>query len=145
MDEIHTFDVKSIASATPRSVLKFQGRETQCVVDGSVLERQYSVDDRYLLLLTEGTPHEEGLHVYLLTLEFQVLDQLELAVPYAPGILRDVQLEAPATLNFKFFDEETWRLDVLPQPRWGLNLPFRQPVRRPIGLPARHWLVLRQR
>ncbi|MDZ4782761.1 MAG: hypothetical protein SGJ19_21145 [Planctomycetia bacterium] len=142
MHEIQSFDVKPIAAATPRSSLTFQGRATDCEVDGSILERQYSVGDRYLLLLTEGTPHEEGLHLYLLTSEFQLLDQLELGAAYAPGILNNVASPGPRTLMFTFFAAETWKLKVLESPRWGLNLPFRQPIRRPVGLPSRRWLML---
>lgn len=140
---IRSFSLKPIDSPLPRSELFWEGNQTPLVVDGSSLEAQYRIDSRYLLLLTENCPYEEGLHIYLLDNAHRVLDGLELSVPYAPGTLKNLRALDNA-LTFSFFGEDHWRLDVLKVPTWNLREAWGGPITRKAGIFRRRWMLLSQ-
>lgn len=118
----------------PRSWLYFNAHSTGQLVEGSLLERQFEHPGGYLLLITESTPFEEGLHIYFLSRELKVLDELELGLPYAPGILKHVAVTDEDTVEFAFFGDERWAVTVLKKPaaRWfeSVTGPARRPWRR---------------
>lgn len=114
----------------PRSRLVFRGELTPQRVAGVTLEAQFRINDKYLLLVTEDVPYEEALHVYLLDDRLRILDELELSNTYTPGILRDLRVIAADELEFAFFGEDRWRLQVYDAPRRRLiGNPF-APVKR---------------
>ena len=64
--EIHDFAVKKIEGDDhPQSDLLWRGTSIGLHVDGIALEKQWQTDVGYLLFLTEDSPYEEGLHIYL--------------------------------------------------------------------------------
>lgn len=111
-------------------------------VAGKVIERQYRFGDRHLLLLTEGNPYEEALHVHYLDSELRLLDSIELSAPYTAGVLDHVAVVAANALAFSFFDShERWRLEIADTPRWRLwGNAF--PARRKRPLLCKAWLDL---
>ncbi|MGN2248107.1 hypothetical protein ACFWZ3_15610 [Frateuria sp. GZRR35] len=111
-------------------------------VAGKVIERQYRFGDRHLLLLTEGNPYEEALHVHYLDGELRLLDSIELSAPYTAGVLDHVAVVAANALAFSFFDShERWRLEIADTPRWRLwGNAF--PARRKRPLLCKAWLDL---
>lgn len=105
------------SSGRVESELLEQGRTTGIRVQGAVLEGAYSVGNDVLLMATEGTPFEEALHITLLAPDLTVRDSLLVAAPYAPGLLRDVEIVSDNTLSFAFFEgQERLRLTVLDSP-----------------------------
>ncbi|MBP1473003.1 hypothetical protein J7I44_01750 [Frateuria sp. MAH-13] len=111
-------------------------------VAGKVIERQYRCGDRHLLLLTEGNPYEEALHVHYLDSELRLLDSIELSAPYTAGVLDHVAVAAANALTFAFFNaHERWRLEIADTPRWRLR-GNAFPVRRKRPLFCKAWLVL---
>lgn len=142
MCEIGFFSLKPQMTELPCAELLFQNKETGTIVDGVVLEKQFAVQGGYLLFLTENCPYEEGLHIYLLDQEFQVLDGLELGGVYASAILKDVCAENDVVFTFTFFGNERWRLQLASTPFRGLNISMLSPIKHKNGLFLRSWLKL---
>ncbi len=108
-----------------------QGIPTGQTIQGSELEAQYAIDDRFLILTTENCPYEEALHIHLLDRQFEILDYLELAQVYSPGILGKIHVSAENCLEFTFFGQERWRLTVLRSPKPGFFRWTRRVTRFP--------------
>jgi hypothetical protein len=137
MHAITDFSLTPLASsgnARPdRSQLRFEGRTIFGNLSGVVLEAQFQIDGDYLLLITEGSPFEEGLHIYLLSSGFDLLDEAELSAPYNPGIVTDLAVAGSRQLDFTFIGENRWRLTV---DRKAHHSPADRYLRRPL----RRWL-----
>jgi hypothetical protein len=144
MEEIDAFGLKRIEGEVPVSELLWQGEPIGLKVDGIWIEKQYRVEVGYLLFLTENSPYEEGLHIYLLNSERRLLDALELGGPYAPAILKEVKPERGTALTFSFFGDDKWRLEVRRIPQLGLNMTLFSPLKYKRRFLARHWLDLRR-
>lgn len=128
-----------------RSEVILRGQPCGTVVSGSVLEAALHSARGSLLFLTHDVPHEEMLSIHLLDNDGQLLDSATLGGPYTTGHFRDLLLETPDTVSFRFFDECVWRVRVLPGPR--LKLPW-WPDARGVwrgGRPRRYFLVERRR
>lgn len=142
MREIDYFSLKPQVTDLPRAELLFCNRETGIAIDGVVLEKQFSVEEKYLLFLTEGCPYEEGLHIYLLNHEFQIIDGIELSGAYATGILKDLFVEDDTIVTFTFFGTDRWRLELVTIPFRRLNIAMLSPIKYKSGLYSRGWLKL---
>jgi hypothetical protein len=141
--DIDDFSVRRLEGDLPRSDLLWRENAVGVRVDGVNLEKQLRVASGYLLFLTENSPYEEGLHIYLLGDDKSVLDAVELSAPYASGILTDVVTEGDGSVSFTFFGDDRWRLDVLPSPqRRGFTLL--SAVKRKSGLKGKPVLSLRR-
>ena len=127
------FSVTRIDGELPRSELLWEGRPTAVRVDGVSLEHQVELPAGHLLFLTEDSPYEEGLHIYLLDRDMRVIDGLELGAPYAPGILSDVMLEGDDAVSFSFFGDDRWRLEVKAKPLGFFAARVSAPVKRKSG------------
>lgn len=103
-----------------RSEVILRGRPSGTVVSGSVLEAALHTGRGSLLFLTHDVPYEEMLSIHLLDDEGRLLDSATLGGPYTTGHFRELQLEAPDTASFRFFDEVLWRVRVLPKPCFKL-------------------------
>ena len=124
-----------------RSQLLLQGHPTGKILKGQKLVDQFALGDRYVLITDNDNLFEEVLHIYLLDLELNQLDQMDVCQPYTPGIYQlcghnDTQIQ------FRFFDEGVWTLQVRhdPQPR-PLNYS-NFPARRPLKLWGQQYLSL---
>lgn len=140
--EVNFFSLKPQKTDLPRAELLFQNRETGIVIDGIVLEKQFSFENKYLLFLTEDCPFEEGLHIYLLDHELQILDGVELGGAYASAILNDVKIENNSIVSFAFFGQDRWRLQVASNAFRQLNISMLSPIKYKRGLYSRCWLKL---
>ena len=141
---IDGFSVAPLEGERPRSELLWEGKPTAVRVDGVTLQHQVEVAAGYLLFLTEDSPFEECLHIYLLDDQRQVVDGLELAGPYAPGILRDVIREDPRAVAFSFFGEDRWRVEIHDSPLGFLSARLSAPVRRKSGLRGKPVLTIKR-
>ena len=138
------FSVARLDGDLPRSELLWDGQPTAVRVDGVTLEQQVQLDGGYLLFLTEDSPFEEGLHIYLLDRDRRIVDGLELARPYASGILRDVMPEGEGAVSFSFFGADRWRLDVHERPLGLFAGRVSAPAKRKSGLEGRPRLTIRR-
>jgi hypothetical protein len=93
-------------------------------VDGVVLEAQLALaDGRTLVCLTDDSPYEETLHVYLLGDDDAIEDALEAGAAWAAGILT-IAATSDTWLELEFFRNDTiYRLDVEPSADVRLRLP----------------------
>ena len=134
---IDGFSVVRVEGGAPQSELLWDGQPTSVRVDGVTLDAQVEVDEGYLLFLTEDSPFEEGLHIYLLDRDRRIVDGVEMAGPYASGILRDVIREDDRAVSFSFFGDDRWRVDVNDAPLGFLAARVSAPVKRkPGGTPV---------
>jgi hypothetical protein len=126
MKQIAIFSLETPAPAQadelPRAELIKLDRSTGIVVQGSRLEAQYEVSGRFLLMLTEDCPYEEGLHIYLLDGGNSILDETHMGQPYTPGILSHLEATDHDELQFAFFGNDRWKLEILQKPR---RMPFK--------------------
>jgi hypothetical protein len=127
------FSVARVEGEFPSSQLLWEGEPTAIRVDGVTLEHQVQLPAGYLLFLTEDRPYEERLHIYLLDRDRQVIDGLELAAPYAAGILSHVTSEGDDAVSFSFFGDDRWRVEVNDTPLGFLARRVSAPVKRKSG------------
>ena len=97
--------------------LSFDGGPIEPPVPGRVLEAQFESEGMFLLLFTEDSPYEECLHVILLDKGGNLLDTVELADAYSPGILAELRVSSPRSVDFGFFGDDHWRLTILREPK----------------------------
>lgn len=97
----------------PRSEVLWDGRPTGCLIHGRALEGAFEVGGFALVLATEGTPYEEALFVSLLGPKGAALvEERTLAIPYQPGVVRDVRVVSERALELSFFGSERSRITV---------------------------------
>jgi hypothetical protein len=111
-------------------------------VDGIVLEAQFALPDGGALVwLTDDSPYEEGLHVYLLGPDDRVHDAVEAGAAWAAGILA-IRATGDTWAEFEFFRTgSVYRLVVEPTSRMRLRLPQGWKYKTLLG---GHRLVVRQ-
>lgn len=131
-----SLDVDSPASEKDlaQSRIIVDGHDTGRVVPGEILEAAVQWNDGYILFVTDNTPFEEHLRIYLFDTQWKIIDSATLGAMYSTGIFADLELAPPASLRFRFFGGITWTLELLD--RAILALPFSDPkgVSRPPGL-----------
>lgn len=138
------FSVARVEGDLPRSDLLWRGEPTSVRVDGVTLEQQLPVDGGYLLFLTEDSPYEEALHIYYLDPERRLVDGLELAAPYASGILADVRPEGDRAVSFSFFGDQRWRVEVNARPLGFFAARMSAPAKRKTDLDGKPVLTIRR-
>lgn len=124
-----------------RCQLLLQQHATGRTLKGRKLVDQFASGQRYVLITDDDNPFEEVLHIYLLDLELNVLDEMDLSQPYTPGVYQ-LHRHDDKQIWFRFFDDGLWSLRVHQEPR-PRPLNYSQfPTRRPIKLWARQYLSL---
>lgn len=116
------------------------GRPTDASIRGASIEAQFVVHPGFLLLTTDDCPYEESLHITLLDPALRRLDEIELSAAYNTGRLEILETASTEdTMEFRFFDDDRWRLQVLPRPRylWSFK-PFSPATRRSAFVRRRH-------
>ena len=142
---MRSVDLYTLAPARddgPRTLVRRGGPGPGAAVDGTVLEAQFALSDGSALVwLTDDSPHEEGLHVYLLGPDGAVRDAVEAAAAWAGGILA-IRSTGDGWAEFDFFrNGSVYRLDV--EPTAGVRLLLPRGWRYKSLLRA-HRLVVRQ-
>jgi hypothetical protein len=99
-------------------------------LNGVVLEAQFLVTSgEYLVLTSVEDPFEGCLHICLLDADYEEIDGMRLGLSLHPGTFRARQHGPGDTLQFSFFADEVWHLEVEPR--------FRLAFCRPAG-PSRY-------
>lgn len=135
----------SLFSVSPRTAdarnacqLLLQGYPTG---KGRKLVDQFALGDRYVLITDNDHLFEEVLHIYLLDLELNILDEMEVSQPFTPGVYQLCSHD-DKQIQFRFFDEGVWTLKVRQDP---LPRPLNYsgfPTRRPLKLVGQQYLSL---
>jgi len=125
MQAIEAFSIRPVEEPKGDSRLFANGTDVG-VVEGLVLEGQYRCGPGFLVVTSDDSPFEEGLHFYLFDRSLARLDDVSLGRMYHAGIYRDVAVMPDRdVLEFTFFGGDRWRLSVAPEPtRSWLPRPF---------------------
>lgn len=143
LQKVNLFSMTRVHSLTtiPSAYLLLQGHPTGRRIKGKQLVDQYSSGQRYVLITSNDNPCEEVLHIYLLDLELNVVDEMDLSQPFTAGVYQ-AHHHSRERLEFRFFDNTTWCLEIRNQPKSKpLNID-RFPVSRPIKLWGHQYLSL---
>lgn len=144
MEPIDLFSLTDDGAAEGRRRIVAAGGQPGPVTQGQALEGQYRCSTGYLLLLTENSPYDEGLHILLLGPDLRLLDAIDIGTTYSPGILTELTVEGDA-LAFAMFGHR-WRLRVHQSARRWPGLATPHGARRPVSrlLARRHLELQRQ-
>jgi hypothetical protein len=106
------------------SILARDGRVLDVEVEGIILEAQFELEGGCVLIwLTDDSPYDEGLHVYLLDQNDTISDALEAGADFAPGILK-IANSGDDWVEFEFFSNDSiYRLEVAKEASLRLLLP----------------------
>jgi len=106
-----------------RSRLKRHGQPGDLILEGVRLEAAFRLaDGRYLLMLSDDTPFEEILHVYLLGDALEVRDRAEIGGAYVPGPVQEIAAGPGGCVRFAFAGDRRFELRVRDRPRrWMLR------------------------
>jgi len=141
LSRFKTLSVDSSSEHPPNLIIEDLESNNKFSVEGGVLEAQFSVDDSYLLFISEGNPLEEALFIYFLDSNLNIRDVIELSANYTAGVLRNRRIIDNSSIRFSFFGEEEWVLKVLENPKLLLFGP-KYPIKRKLSVFKRAWLVL---
>lgn len=144
MQKVTLFSIAASAEdmgSSPRCQLLLQGHPTGKTLKGRKLVDQFALGERYVVITDNDHLFEEVLHIYLLDLELNLLDEMDISRPFTPGVYQ-LCSHNDTQIQFRFFDEGIWTLQVHQQPQSRpLNLsPF--PSRRPLKLWGQQYLSL---
>ncbi len=143
MRPVTRYSLRSVEAGDGRGhLLTRDGQALSTEVDGSVLDAQLELaDGRALVWLTDDSPYDEGLHVYLLGPEGVVEDALEAGADFAAGILK-LRSTGDDWVEFEFFTNGTiYRLEVTRTPQLRLRLPAGWRYKKRLAV---HRLVVRE-
>lgn len=123
MRDSKRYTIQRAANEGGRSILESEGR-TPIEVDGREIEAEYELNDGSTLVwLSDGSPYEEGLHVYLIDKTENVIDAIEAGAAWAAAIFKVQELHESA-IDFEFFsNDETYRLEVHEEAELRIKLP----------------------
>ena len=126
-----------------RSHVLIAGRRGPSTIDGCVLEAAVQCAPGWLWFATHDVPFEEALSISLLDAQGALLDSAELSRMYATGNFRELRLEPPSTVHFRFFDDADWRVELHEEPKLSLPwLPDAHGVRW--GRQLQRWFAVRR-
>ena len=113
---------ESTDTESPKSQIWKNGKAINVFVDGQVCEACINYRDFYLVFTTNDSPFEESLNIYFLDRNFTPLDHAVLVWPYGTGSFNLMNLTEPNFIEFKFFGNATWRLELYPKKK--LIIPY---------------------
>jgi len=142
MRTIQQYVLKDEVRGNNRFVLCRNGELLGAEVEGSVMETQFELDNRNVLIwITDDSPYDEGLHVYLIEENGSVLDALEAGADFSPGILKIINT-GDNWVEFEFFtNDRKYRLEVTKTPGLRGLLPTGWKYKRLLSL---HQLIVRE-
>jgi hypothetical protein len=113
----------------PQSEVLRAGEPTGRIIEGAMFEAALRWHEYVLLFLTDGIPFEEGLGIYLLDENLNIIDSVCMAHMYSSGVFSDLDLTQDDTVRFRFFGGTIWTLTLFAEKRFAL--PF---ISDPIGV-----------
>ncbi|MEJ7616696.1 MAG: hypothetical protein WKF30_06940 [Pyrinomonadaceae bacterium] len=144
MRPVTRYSLVNFGGSNQRAVLARDSRAVTAEVEGVILEAQFELSDGcVLILMTDDSPYDEGLHVYLLEQDDSIEDALEAGAIFgmgSPGILK-IAKTGMDWVEFEFFlNGSVYRLEVVRQARLRLRLPMGWRYKK---LLSRHRLMVR--
>lgn len=142
MRVVKRYSLIKAKSENQRSILTRDGKVLEMEVEGSILEVQLELEDgRVMIWLTDDSPYDEGLHIYLLDQRDTILDALEAGADFTPGILK-IANTGENWVEFQFFsNNHSYRLEVMKAANLRVLLPAGWKYKKWFNL---HWLIVLQ-
>lgn len=142
-------EVKRIAglseSEAPQCEIVAGEIATGCIIAGAYLEAAVQWGECHLLFLTNDCPFEETLNIHLFDKQWRLLDSAVIGCIYSTGSFSDLKLTAPNRVQFHFFADTNWEVEIFDRPRFCLRwFGESHSVMREFGF-SRHLLVRENR
>ncbi|MFD1216878.1 hypothetical protein [Microbulbifer celer] len=136
MKRVNLLSLKPVSETCSRLCLSHHERKWQ--IPGVVLEDQYQLSDgRMLAFTSDNCPYEEGLHILLLKTGHDEFEQVDLGLENTPGIYTNGKVVSESVMEFQFFNNENYRVEVVEKPRLqltqflsGSEIKYKSPLRR---------------
>ncbi len=130
-----------VDGADGSTTLRFDDATVSGMAGSRVIEAQFAVRGRFLVVLSDDVPFEERLVFQLFDASPALVDTLEFGAPYTPGLFRVLNTTDTPSVVFTFEGDVRYELRVHDEPRRRLtSLPG---VRRRGGPFRRHHLELK--
>ena len=138
VDDLSVRRLPGAKDQPPRCQLIVDGQETGSELPGAVFEAAADTNDGWLIFLTDDVPFEESLNICLIDRAFRIRDRVTLVWPGSSGTFRDPCPTGDNSLQFEFFGDRPWFVDLFKSPRFRLPL-FSEPIGvfRPFGFTRR--------
>lgn len=108
---------------------------------GIVLEKAFRLaDGRFLVITTEDCPFEEGFHISLVDQDGSLLETAHRVIPYAPGIITELEAESDDSIRMVLHDGETLLITVTPDGSRNPAKYIQQRFRSHNGIFGKHYL-----
>lgn len=142
MRSVNRYALANAKGVKGRSILERYSKALDVEVEGSVLEKQYELEGGCVLIwLTDDSPYDEGLHVYLVDQSDSILDAVEAGADFTSGILKIVDTGTD-WVEFEFFSNDSvYRLQVTEEAGFRMLLPMGWKYKKAFSL---HRLVVRE-
>ncbi|MDH5547449.1 MAG: hypothetical protein OEZ43_17855 [Gammaproteobacteria bacterium] len=113
MEEIAEFSLENKSDTD--SELQYKKLPCGLLIPGLLLEKQYQLSDQYYLLITsDDCPYEEGLHLILLDQQFNILEILDIGLPYTAAAFDNASITSSNDLEFDFLPETRYQVSIEP-------------------------------
>lgn len=109
-------------SESPQSYITIEGKISSSTIDGELCEACIKYDSNYLVITTNNCPYEESLNISYLSSDLNLVDKAILVWPYNTGSFSLEKLIEPNRVEFKFFNDSIWAIDVYKNKR--AMIPF---------------------
>lgn len=109
-------------TAPATSELLVDGKSTDVIVTGTVLEAALEWQGYRLAFLTDDIPFEDMLRIYLFDANMRLVDAAVLGAMYSTGTFSNLNLQPPNALTFRFFGNMAWRVELLGEREFALPL-----------------------
>lgn len=145
MRPVTRYSLAGSRNLNQRVLLKRDGNVLPVEVEGVILEAQFGLNDGSTLIwLTDNSPYDEGLHIYLLRQDDTIEDALEAGAIFGLGEGGILKITKTNTdwVEFTFFlNDRVYRLYVTEQARVHLRLPTGWRYKK---LLSKHRLIVRE-
>lgn len=124
MRAVKRYSVVEAKRENQLSILARDGKALDLELEGSVIEAQFELEDGCVLIwLTDDSPYDEGLHVYLVDECDTISDALEAGADFTPGILKTAKT-GKDWIEFEFFSNDSiYRMAITKEARPRVLLP----------------------
>lgn len=106
----------------PQAEILQDGKRTGAYVSGAFLEAAVQWNGWYMLFLTNNCDFEETLNIHLLDEHFHEMDSATMSWMYSTGAFKALELIQPRTVQFRFFGDTIWKVELLQKPSFRVPL-----------------------
>ncbi|MFE8072592.1 hypothetical protein QQM79_16145 [Marinobacteraceae bacterium S3BR75-40.1] len=141
MEELPRYSISPVTE-TDSALLDENGKRISRV-PGIVLEKAFRLlDGSFLIITSDDCPFEEGFHISLIKADGSLLETTHRAIPYAPGIIKSLQVQSDNTIKMMFHDGEVVFVTVQSKASRSPSKYIQQRFRSANGIFGKHHLAI---